>query len=113
MALLARPHCQGEVRGSFTSHSGPFAGPRLRSRLRAALGAGLGAGGAGAGGTATAGPLQGALQDGLSSPEVRVAARMAEHNDYTRKTLPLVDICIVSQSHLSAKGYRECLLTLN
>lgn len=52
------------------------------------MGAGLGAGGAGAGRTATAGPLQGALQDGLSSPQVRVAARMAEHSDYPLKTCP-------------------------
>lgn len=88
MALLARPCCQGEVRESFTSNSGPFTGPCLRSRLRATLGAGLGAGGAGAGGTATAGPLQGALQDGLSSPEVRVATRTTEHSDYTLKPCP-------------------------
>lgn len=55
------------------------------------MGARLGARGAGAGGTATAGPLQGALQDGLSSAEVRVAVRKAEHRDYTLQTSPFLD----------------------
>lgn len=86
-ALLPRQCCQGEGREGFTSNPGPFTGSCLWSGLRASLGAGLRARGAGTGGTATAGPLQGALQDGLSSPEVRVAARTAEQWLYTLKNL--------------------------
>lgn len=66
------------------------------------MGARLGARGAGAGGTATAGPLQGALQDGLSSAEVRVAVRKAEHRDYTLQTSPFLDTSTVQPR----PGYR-------
>lgn len=106
MALLLRECCPGKVGESVTSNPGPFTGSCLWPRLRASLGAGLGARGAGAGGTATAGPLQGTLHDGLSSPEVRVAAWTAEHRDYTLKTLPLVDTSIV-QSHPQYKGVKR------
>lgn len=102
----ATPAAEG--RGRITSNSGPLTGPRLWSRLRASLGAGLGARGAGAGGTPTAGPLQGALQDGLRPPEVRVAARTAEHSDYTLVALPSVDESTV-QSHPQCRGVRRVL----
>jgi len=74
------------------------------------LGAGLGARGAGAGGTTTAGPLQGALQDGLSSPEVGVAVRKAEHGDHTFQTAPFIDTSTV-QSRPGYEGATRALVS--